>query len=608
MLENIKSPEQIKNLSITELNSLAGEIRGKILDTVSKNGGHLASNLGDVELTLALHKVFNCPSDRIIFDVGHQAYTHKLITGRYDEFSTLRKKDGISGFTNPEESIYDSTVAGHSGAALSAALGFATAEKLGKSGNYVIAVIGDGSFTNGMIYEALNNCAEHKDEKLIIVLNDNEMSISKNIGGLSAYLSDVRTSKKYYKLKRNVENTFARFKGGNRVTRFLKSVKDFIKKFFVDETLFDMLGIPYIGPVNGNDLEKLLTVFEEAKQSGKCILVHTVTKKGKGYAPSENEPSKYHSVSPFDKDKGVLPPASTSFSSEAGKYLCDYAARDDKLIAVTAAMCDGTGLSQFAQKYQNRFFDVGIAEEHAITFCTGLSKSGYKPVCILYSTFSQRVYDQLFHDIAIQKVPLTLLLDRAGVVPDDGITHQGIFDYSLFSSIPETEIYSPSDYAELNSALESSLESKKLSIIRYPKGEECILPEEYNCGTFKTIGSPNAKNVIVTYGRSIKTAYEIYLHRKNDTMLIKPEKIFPVNAQDYRPYLANAENIYIIDEGIKNGGFSEKLSCALYNSGIKAKISVFAVEDFLPHASVDELYDLAGISAEQILSKIEKGS
>ena len=390
MLENIRSPQDIKNMSVKELNDLAAEIRTKIIGTVSETGGHLGSNLGLVETTLVLHKLFDFPSDKLLFDVGHQCYTHKLLTGRLERFDTLRQSGGISGFTNRFESDYDTLTAGHSGSSISAALGIAMANKLENKDAYTVCVVGDGSFTNGMIYEALNNC-NNKELRLIILLNDNEMSISQNVGSLANYLSKIRSSGKYYRFKRNFQKILRKIpKIGEFSIYFTRRLKNAAKSFFYKQPFFEALGVKYLGPVDGNDIERLQVVLEEAKKSTCCTLVHIKTKKGCGYKYAEDKPESYHSVGAFDPDEGVAVPGGNDYSSVFGKALCAHAAKDERICAITAAMRDGTGLRTFSEQFPERFFDVGIAEEHAVAFAGGLAVSGLLPVCALYSTFAQR--------------------------------------------------------------------------------------------------------------------------------------------------------------------------------------------------------------------------
>lgn len=605
MLEKIHSPADIRALTQEETEKLASEMRNTIIDTVASNGGHLASNLGMVEAVIALHRHFDSPHDKIIFDVSHQCYAHKLLTGRYKNFHTLRQSGGISGFTNRDESEHDILTEGHSGSSVSAALGIATADKLAGSDAYTVAVLGDGSLTNGMIYEALNNCAG-KDLNLIILLNDNDMSISRNIGGLHDYLSKIRTSKRYYRLKHRTEKILCAVPlVGKPILKASKWLKDATKRFFVKNNIFEDLGLIYLGPVDGHNPEKLDIVLKEAKTKHTCCIVHMVTKKGFGYSFSENEPDKYHGVGAFDKKIGVIPSDAETFSTKVGEILCESAEKDDKICAITAAMCDGTGLADFSKAHPDRFFDVGIAEEHAITFASGLSANGMKPVVLLYSTFAQRIYDQLSHDVAIQRLPFILALDRAGLVPNDGITHQGIFDYNIFSTIPNTQIFSPETYDELKNAFSHGFESAKITVIRYPKGSyqsyEPAFPMISDSNTLAyTENIETAETVIVTFGRLTKTAHDaIKLSGKNIGFL-KLIQIFPLDYKKIASLLRNAKNIYFLEEGYRSGGVSEKIAAYLQDKNIK----IHAIENFVEHGNLADLNELCGFTAHRIAENL----
>lgn len=607
MLQNIHSPEDIRGFSTEELQALASEIRTKIIDTVSANGGHLASNLGITEATIALHRHFHSPKDKIIFDVSHQCYAHKLLTGRYEQFHTLRKQGGISGFTNRTESEHDILTEGHSGASISAALGIAQANKLQGKDDYTVAVVGDGSLTNGMIYEALNNCAG-KDLNLIIILNDNDMSISRNIGGLHDYLSKIRTSKRYYKLKKETERILKKIPVvGEPLLTGTKKLKDSTKRFFVNNNIFEDLGLIYLGPVDGHNFEKMDIVLEEAKSKHTCCIVHMVTKKGLGYSFSEEMPDKYHSTGVFDPLKGAQPSAANDNSAKVGKILCKEAEKDSRICAITAAMQDGTGLSAFAKAYPERFFDVGIAEEHAVTFASGLAVNGLKPVVFLYSTFAQRVYDQISHDIAIQKLPLVLAIDRAGLVPGDGVTHQGIFDYSIFSSVPNTEIYMPETDTELEEAFSAALSSEKISIVRYPKGkyEKYDLPFGMISHKGLLTYSENikkTKTVVITAGRLAKNAAEAIALTGKNIALIKLCKVFPLPIKEILSLTENAKNIYILEENYVHGGFAEKITSQIRNK----HVTVHAINGFVEHGSLDDLFQTCGFTQKQIAQKLIK--
>ena len=473
MIEKIASPADIKQLNPADITALCGEIREEILTAVAKNGGHLASNLGIVETTVALHRVFDAPRDAIVFDVGHQCYAHKILTGRRAGFADLRKYGGMSGFPRREESEYDPLSAGHSGPALSCAIGMAEANRQAGRDAWVVAVIGDASFGCGMVYEALQNCAK-RGLKLLIVLNDNEMSISKNVGALSDYFTKIRLSRGYFSFKHTVHKICARIPVlGRGVIRCAIGVKEFIKRTLNKKNIFENLGLEYLGPVDGSREDTLEYVFREAMGCDVPCIVHVITQKGRGYAPAEAHPERYHAVSPFDPavDIGEVPKKRT-FSDAFGESLCRLAEKDGRLCAITAAMRDGTGLAPFAERYPHRFYDVGIAEEHAVSFAAGLSRGGMRPVAAIYSTFAQRSFDQVLHDCALQKLPVVLALDRCGIVPGDGTTHQGLFDVGLFTPIPGVEVFAPESYAELDDHLTRALTSDAVSVIRYPRGCE----------------------------------------------------------------------------------------------------------------------------------------
>lgn len=599
---------EIKGMSSKELNGLCISLREKIIKAVSKNGGHLASNLGMVEATVALHTVFNSPSDKIIFDVGHQSYAHKILTGREESLDdSLRTFGGISGFPRREESVHDFLSEGHSGTSVSSALGVAEANRLQGKDDYAVAVIGDGSLTNGLVYEALNNCAK-KDLRLIILVNDNEMSISKNVGGLPNYLSKIRVSRGYFRFKWITKRLAVLPLLGKPFVKLSAWIKNITRRVFLRSTMFEDLGLDYIGPVDGNNISKLITALEEAKRRACPVVVHIRTKKGFGYAPAENEPSKYHGICGFDPEKGIENGKKECFSAVAGKHLTALADKDEKICAITAAMAEGTGLDIFEEAHKDRFFDVGIAEEHAITFGASLSASGMKPVISIYSTFAQRVFDQAFHDVSIQKLPLTLLLDRCGLVEGDGITHQGIFDYPLFSSVPNAKIYSPENYSELKCLIEKSVDSDSFDIIRYPKGsEKSYTPAKemvYNEKKMLYYSSniKEAKRVIVTYGRITSLANEV-IAELGDIALVKLVRIFPLDMEYLSSLLSGKELVYILEEGYIHGGFGEKLSACLNNVG---KTHIHAIDTLVEHGSLDDLFNFCGFTTEQILENIEK--
>ena len=471
-LDKINSPADVKKLSVPQLEQLAKEIRQLLISVISHTGGHLAPNLGVVELTLALHKVFNTPEDKIIFDVGHQAYIHKIITGRREQFPTLRQYGGLSGFPKRSESEHDAFGTGHSSTSISAALGMACARDLQGEDYNVVAVIGDGSMTGGMAFEALNNAGMlHK--KMIVVLNDNEMSISKNVGAMSEYLYQLRTGENYNKIKNDIEGWLKNMEFGSDVLKAIRRLKGSVKYLMVPTSIFEELGFTYLGPVDGHDLEGLLDVMQAAKKIDGPVMVHVLTKKGKGYKPAEESPNKFHGTGPFDIATGkkiTNPNAPVSYTEVFGKTLTKLADTDDKIVGITAAMPDGTGLNIFAEAHKDHFFDVGIAEQHAVTAAAGMAAAGMKPVAAIYSTFMQRAYDSILHDICMQKLHVTLCLDRAGLVGDDGYTHHGVFDYAYLRSIPNMTIMAPKDENELQHMLKTALDFDRPVSVRYPRG------------------------------------------------------------------------------------------------------------------------------------------
>ena len=607
ILNKLKSPSELKKLSYESLDRLANELRGEIITTVSKAGGHLASNLGVVELTIALHRVFNSPEDKIIWDVGHQSYVHKLLTGRHERFSTLRSYGGISGFTMRSESEHDPFGAGHSSTSISAALGFASADALNGSKNFTVAITGDGAFTNGMIYEALNNCSK-RDLNLVIVLNDNDMSINTNVGAFAEHLARFRTSQKYFSLKHNTKSTFEKIPGvGEGLVKVARGVKNFGKRLVWSENIFEHLGVEYLGPVNGNDIKKLEIALNEAKKLGKCCLVHVQTKKGKGYDFAERNPSKYHSVGAFDPKKGVTASNGASFSSEAGKIILDHAQKDKDICAITAAMTDGTGLSNFAATLPDRFFDVGIAEEHAVTFAAGLAASGKKPVAAIYSTFLQRTYDQIIHDVALQKLPVVFAVDRAGMVNSDGATHHGLFDVAMLRNIPSLTVFSPETYEELEISFSKAFSEGFPSAVRYPKGKENSTYTDFKRDGFIAhcdIGK-NPEIAIITYGIITKNAYEAAKLLSNQGVsvrLIKLIQIKPIDFSKLGELLLGINFVYVLEEGIRSGGIGEQLKAEL-----DIRTVVRAVNDrFVTFGDTESLHRELGFLPEQIAAEIKE--
>ena len=602
MLKEISSAGDVKKLNMQELGQLAEDLREEILSAVSRNGGHLASNLGIVELTIALHRVFDSPDDQIVFDVGHQCYAHKMLTGRREAFSTLRQAGGLSGFTNPKESAHDPFIAGHSGPSIAAALGIAEANKRLGSDHFAVAVVGDGSFTNGMIYEALNSCGG-KALNLVIILNDNKMSISQNVGGLSKYFSRIRTSTRYISLKHRLKRFFGKLPGGKGLIRMARAIKNFIRRILMRDNLFECLGLDYLGPVDGHDIGKLEEILREAKTKEGVCIVHAVTQKGKGYSIAEEVPELYHGVGPFNREEGIQHYEKPSFSAELGRLLCEHADKDERICAITAAMCEGAGLSRFHEKYPDRLYDVGIAEEAAVAFAGGLLKKGLRPVCVLYSTFAQRVYDQMLHDIVLQKLPLILALDRSGIVPRDGITHQGIFDAALFSSIPGVKIYTAETYTELEEAFEKALcEQEAPVLIRYAKGTE----REYDRSGFR-IGETldytetEADKAVITYGRITGNAVQA---AGDSARVIKLKRIFPIDREELKQALSGVKKVLIAEEGIRSGGICEKL--ALICAEEKIAFRIHAIEGFLEHGDIASLDRICGFDTDSLKKEIEE--
>lgn len=584
ILKNIDSPDYVKKLNKDEIDLLCDEIRGEIIDVVSKNGGHLASSLGAVELTVALHRVFSSPHDAIIFDVGHQSYAHKLLTGRFNQFNTLRQEGGISGFMRPDESEHDPFVTGHSSNSISAAYGIYKAKTM-LGGGTAIAVIGDGAMTGGMAYEALNN-AGGKKGNFIVVLNDNKMSISKNVGAMPRAFTKMRNRKGYHKMKFAVSTLLLKLPLiGKPIHNFVFSVKEAFKSLVYKNNIFTSLGFNYLGPVDGHDIEAMERLFAIAKSYNRPTLVHVVTTKGKGYSYAESQPKDYHGVSSFDIDKGKNSPKVKTYSDVAGEALCELAASNKNVCAITAAMTEGTGLQNFAAKYKSRFFDVGIAEQHAVTFAAGLATGGMIPYFAVYSTFLQRGYDQVLHDAAIANVPIKLLVDRAGIVGDDGESHQGVFDVAYLSTIPNINIYSPCYYNELKYLINHVALRNEISVIRYPRGVENYNYDGEITGEY-TVLSQNANKVIVTYGRIFSNAVEAFRIVKN-VDVIKLNKVFPVS-EEIVQLLSKYDDIYFFEEGVLSGGIAEHIAYRLLKNGFKGKYSVNAINNEFVSASTVE--------------------
>lgn len=608
-LENVNSPKDIKKLDNDQLETLCEEIREFMVDTVSNTGGHLASNLGVVELTVALHKVFNSPTDQIVFDVGHQCYTHKILTGRKDNFHTLRTEGGISGFTRPVESEHDIFSSGHSSTSVSAAIGLAKAKAIKGEKGKVIAVIGDGALTGGLAYEALNNSG-NENSNLVVILNDNNMSISKNVGSMAKNLTTIRTSPKYFTFKSKVRRALLKLpKIGNQVTRFITLVNQKIRERVYKNTFFEELGFRYYGPIDGHDIEALVDVLKAAKAHNHSVLIHINTVKGNGYTHAEKDPSRFHGIGKFDVQTGQSTKGGDTFSSVFGKTLLTLAEKDSRICAVTAAMAEGTGITEFAQKYPNRFFDVGIAEQHAVTFSSGLAKNGMIPFFAVYSTFLQRSYDQLIHDVAMQGLKVIFGIDRAGFVGEDGESHQGVFDTSYLLSVPDLTIFAPSSHSELSSMIYQAVYKEKRAVaIRYPRGSQLDMPEdyEYQKDDFSVFGNADASKCIVTYGRQFSNCYKA-LQSLDDTFIIKLNKIKPINP-DVFALLKNCKQIYFYEEAIKSGGVGTEFASSLCENSINAKFKHVCVNDeFIKQASVSRQFEMYSLDPQSIINEVNNG-
>ncbi len=615
ILDGIKKCADVRNLNIKELTSLCGEIREELVDTVSKTGGHLASNLGTVELTVALHKVFRCPKDTIIFDVGHQCYTHKLLTGRKNDFSKLRQKGGISGFPKPAESETDPFVVGHSSTSISSAIGLARAKQYLGDKSKVVAVIGDGSFTGGMVYEAINNI-DKTLTNLVVILNDNSMSISKSVGSVARYLLRLRSGVKYSNFKRKVQSALENTPiiGKPIVNAMLKS-KSAIRRAMYDGTFFEEMGFHYLGPVDGHNIDELVRILSNIKELDGPILLHTITVKGKGFALAEENPGAYHGVGQFDVEEGNPDISqSDSFSNVFGQKLCKLADKDAKICAVTAAMKYGTGLQYFYKNHKERFFDVGIAEQHAVTFCGGLAKGGMKPVFAVYSTFLQRAFDQLSQDVSMDSLNVMLAVDRAGLVGDDGETHQGLFDVMMLGSLNGFRVASPSNYKELEYWLEKLFHTKGATAIRYPRGKEDERVSEYKISTndYDLISrSDGASVLIVTYGREFAEALEASeklnsLGIKCD--ILKLNLILPLN-KDAVISALSYKSVFFFEEGVRRGGLGEEFSDQLCSNNFDGKYKLYAINSpLVSQASVHEQLKENSLDCGSIVKIIQEAN
>ena len=612
ILEQIKEANDIKNISPSDYEKLADELRTFIIESVSETGGHLASNLGVVELTMALHLCLDLPKDKIIWDVGHQAYTHKILTGRKEEFAGLRTYGGMSGFPKQRESQCDAFDTGHSSTSISAALGYVRARDLLKEDYTVVAVIGDGSLTGGMAYEALNNAAR-LNSNLIIVLNDNNMSISENVGGMSRYLNRIRTNENYLELKSDVETALHKIPGiGESLARGIKKSKDSLKQMLISGGLFEDLGVEYMGPVDGHDLDDLTRAIKAAKQKKNAVLVHVITQKGKGYEPAEDNPAEFHGVGKFDVESGEISKSDQmSYTEGFSKAIQYLGTKDERVVAVSAAMPSGTGLTKFAKRFPQRFFDVGIAEEHAVTFAGGLAAGGLKPYVAIYSSFFQRAYDQIIHDVCIPDLPVTFCVDRAGIVGSDGETHQGILDLSFFSSIPNMTVFAPKNLYELYDIMKFSLDFEHPLAIRYPRGDAWTgekqhrAPIVYGKSEMLYEGEQVA---LIAVGSMVETAIQVkeYLEEAGLHATI-------VNARFVKPldeamldHLAEKHNMIVtMEENVLRGGFGEAVSDYYMIKGSAVYVKHVGIDDtFVEHGTVVQLKTSMGMDPWAISAKI----
>lgn len=616
LLDRIKSPEDIRKLSSTELEKLACEIREFIIQKVSKTGGHLASNLGVVELTLAIHSVYRIPDDKVIWDVGHQTYTHKIITGRKEVFDTLRKYGGISGFPKRNESKYDIFETGHSSTSISAALGMSRARDL-KGGKYsVVAVIGDGALTGGMALEALNDAGD-SNTNITVILNDNQMSISKNVGGLSTYLSKVRTEPAYFKFKEDVESILNKIPGiGKSIAKTVEKLKDTLKYFLVPEMLFEDLGFTYLGPISGHNISALKEVLERSKKIKGPVLIHVITTKGKDYEMAEEKPEHYHSVGKFDVETGEpLSKSGITYSDVFGDELIKLAGKNRDIVAITAAMPEGTGLNKFAEQFPHRFFDVGIAEQHAMTLAAGFAASGMKPVFAVYSTFLQRAYDQVLHDICMQKLPVVIAVDRGGIVGEDGETHHGVFDLSYLRIIPNIVIMAPKSIDEFREMIDTAFELNRPVAIRYPRGgdiEGICYESGKKINPLKAEVLFEGENLLViASGRMVGYAYKAALELKKSGVnigLINARYIKPLDKETLLTHIQKYNTLITIEDNIISGGFGSSILELLNDHNIlnkKIKLMGFP-DEFIPHGSMNIILKKYKLDTEGIIENILK--
>ncbi len=602
MLEKIQSPADLRNLNREELDALCADLRSFLLHTVSQTGGHLASNLGVVELTVAIHRVFDTSQDRLVFDVGHQCYVHKALTGRRELMHTLRQFGGLAGFPKPAESVHDAFVAGHSSTSVSVALGMARARTLHKEDYSVIALIGDGALTGGLAYEGLND-AGASNEPLIVILNDNGMSINPNVGGVSTHLAAIRTRPGYHNFKKHYRAVLKKIPGGRKLYQFNHRVKTTLKKFFWPCTMFEDMGFTYLGPVDGHDVESLCTSLSWAKELDRPVLLHVKTQKGKGYTLAEENPDRYHGVGPFDLEKGVQPKMGLDFSAVFGETLAEVAEYDQNVCAVTAAMGEGTGLDRFAMRHPERFFDVGIAEGHAVAMSAGMAKQGLLPVFAVYSSFLQRGYDELMHDVALEGLHVVFALDRSGLVGADGATHHGLSDVAFLTSVPGMKVYSPASFAELRAMLRQAVLSDRGPVaLRYPRGGEGRYQGDWN-GEDSVILRRGEDVTLVSYGTIINEV----LSAADGMETISPEIIklnllSPLRLDQVVESVRKTGRLVVVEECFAAGSVGRSICAALEQAGVLPEKVVLRScgEDIVHHGSVKELYHGLGLDAQGI--------
>lgn len=616
LLDDIYGPQDLKRLDENQLNQLASEIRQFIIEKTSEYGGHLASNLGVVELTIGLYRALDLPKDKVVWDVGHQAYTHKILSGRKDNFDGLRQYHGMSGFPKRSESPYDCFGTGHSSTSISAGIGIAAARDI-KGENYtVVSVIGDGALTGGLAYEGLNNASRMK-KNFIIVLNDNNMSISQNVGGISKYLNGLRSAKGYNRLKVDVGGTLLKLPVvGERLVKHIQQAKNSIKQLVIPGMFFEDMGITYLGPIDGHNIKEVERTIKEAKKIDHAVIVHVLTQKGKGYKPAERYPSRYHGVSPFDIHSGKpLSNKGKTYTEFFSDKICELAKENKKIVGITAAMPDGTGLSRFAHDFPNRFFDVGIAEQHAVTCAAGMASNGLKPVIAVYSSFLQRAYDQIVHDVCLQKLPVVFCIDRAGLVGSDGETHQGIFDYSYLTSIPHMTVMAPKNAHELLMMMEFAMKYPLPLSIRYPRGvayqglSDFHSPIEYGKAEMLFKGE---KIALLAAGSMVSTAEHIRdkaLKRGYDLTLVNARFVKPIDTDMLDLLSRDHEVIVTLEENVKQGGFGIQVEAYIHENHPDIKVVTITLPDkYVEHGDVTKLREGLRIDSESIMKLLnEKG-